>query len=342
MRIFAVLKLVLILTVICRSQQFGFIKNLFDKAKKAVEEVKNIVINSFIEVINNDDRAVGGDVTITTSGCNSAQFRSDLIATSENHLLISRSWGSDCACFPERKIPYLFINNVSSEKTLMFNTIKLTLRNNPKGCDGEIKITTLNKVDTFLNKVNTFRGTIRGMYANFKNSLNSALGTFNTAKGLFVLIKNEKENNLNLIDALNQRLRQVTESLNAINKRREDTNLALQSIGLKLQSLNLKSTVSQKTSDSCYADMNAMINMRDTYVKFKNEFTPEKIYQILNKEISNLCKFHLVADDINLIVPSQAPEMQKQVEKVTRSHEIEPLLKHLDNDYYCNLSDKDN
>ena len=342
MKIFALLKLILVLTLVSKSVQWGFFKNIFDNAKKAVEEIKNIVINSFIEIVNTDERAVGGDVTITTSGCSSAQFRSDLIATSENHLLISRSWGSDCECFPQRKIPYMFISNISSERTLMFNTIKLTLRNNPKGCDGEIKITTLNKIDTFLNKVNTFRGTIRGMYANFKNSLNGALGTFNTVKGLFVLIKNEKDNNLNLIEALNQRLRQVTESLNAINKRREDTNLSLQSIGLKLQSLNLKSTVSQKTNDQCNADLNAMINMKETYEKFKNEFTPEKIYQILNKEISNLCKFHLVADDINLIVPSQAPEMQKQVEKVTRSHEIEPLLKHLDNDYFCNLTDKDN
>jgi len=78
----------------------------------------------------------------------------------------------------------------------------------------------------------------------------------------------------------------------------------------------------QQAFFSVQKEVETVKRMVDSYTRSATEFTEEKKYEYLNREQMNLCKFHIAAEDLTLIMPNKSLDINKMRAEVTKNRNI--------------------
>jgi hypothetical protein len=248
----------------------------------------------------------------------------------------------------EIKLPYAFIENVTQQTEyanwLIFSFPYTVLRFNMNKY-GLREILTFemqgdfSASSAFINEIGVLITQRRNILQVQKNKLISLVATYNTRLTFLDSNKDSYNSDSSRISFLNSEIvsktNTLTSSITQKNILEIENNKLQPSVATKI---TLRSQASKVVSE-CRAYTTSVGDMLKTYEKYNREFNDEEVSQFLDKEYSNLCLFHLAAQDLAVIMPNQIKEINKARKEIANNRNIEPIRDLFNSDEFYILRD---
>ena len=129
-----------------------------------------------------------------------------------------------------------------------------------------------------------------------------------------------------------------------INKKRNQINNLKVTRDAINESLEQKSETKSsmfKVYDSCNAERLANEKILTTYKEYKEQFTQDNINQLMNKEMTNMCKYHMLVEDIKLVLPAYALQVDEASTSFYKKSDTKPITELLGSDIYYMYNEDD-
>jgi hypothetical protein len=142
------------------------------------------------------------------------------------------------------------------------------------------------------------------------------------------------------INSLNSSIGRSTNDVNLRVAKKENLKITTNENNLKASKVKDNVSTNGVKVDNCKAQKDAVQGTIALYQNYKTEFTVEKSYNFLAIEQSNLCTFHIHADDLILLIPTEMNTLNKERAFLVRNRKSE-TVKQLLNGSPFYIYDKD-
>jgi uncharacterized small protein (DUF1192 family) len=349
MRLNFIIKLLISIALVSSSMQWG----IFNRVVNAVTNTARAIVQT-VQTIKDNAYAFLSPNNIFVSGKCSFQGRTwDCTVTASNGIALEVSGNQGNVNNEYRiggaiRIPYAYITGVTtSQRQYTVAFVRFTERTYYINIDRLGAKDTLvidqnhpDSVNSFINNINANLNVRTRIVSSAKNSIIRVASIYNTQMQFINTNRNEYNSSVASVANLNQRIANSSNEITRLSSERNSltvTNTALNRSVANL--LNLRDQ-RQKIVNTCDSEIVATNNLLTTYIKYKDEFSEDEASQYLYKENSNLCLFHLSAQDVGLIIPSQGLNINKMRKEVTTKRNIKAVSDLFESNEFFVLKDK--
>jgi regulator of replication initiation timing len=245
------------------------------------------------------------------------------------------------------KLPYAFVDSVTREVQyatwLFFKTPfhVLSINMNKLGATSTfiVEVDDIPAATVFTGELNINRSRKRSVLEALKNNLIKQSSTYNTSIGFVNSNRSNYESDSNRIKFLNSEILSKTNSLTS--SIAERNNLQIENNKLQPSVANKLAHKDQvnKLQSECRNEALSVGDVLKTYEKYNREFNADEVAQFLDKEYSNLCLFHLAAQDLTLMIPNQVKEINNARKEVSKNRNISTVRDLFNSDEFFILKD---
>lgn len=342
------IKLIIVLALVSKSYQ-----GIFSSIVNAVTNFVKPVVNVVQQIKENAYAFLSSDNIYVSGKCNFQGRTWDCTVSAPNGRALEVS-GNNGNVNPEYRlggdirIPYAYVTGVTtSQRQYTVAFIRFTERSYYITVNrlGVIDTLTVDQnhpdsVNRFIDNINGNRSVRANILSAAKNSIIRLASVYNTQAQFIVSNQSSYTSTVTAITNLNN---QISTATNELTRRVADKNslssandILNKSVSNLLQIREQK----QRAMNQCDSEIVATSNLLNTYVKYQEEFTESKAFEFLDQEYSNLCQFHLAAQDITLIIPTQIVSINKMRKDVTSNRTIDSVRQLFDSDEFFILKDK--
>lgn len=224
------------------------------------------------------------------------------------------------------QIPYLYITDINTDKDYFPPSVTYSIKIKRFGDSFTFSL----EDDWSINVNDDFLSILRSNHKYYKNlasNTNTILaGKYEQLKVELKAINESKDNytaDKEKIVQLNAEIKSTGASLDA--KALEKNNLVIVNTGLvpSIENKRIGSVDAKRNFDICNTQAVSINSLLDTYSQYAKEFTDDKKYDFLDKEQTNLCKFHFAAVDLSIMLPNQTTAINEVKSEVTKEHNLE-------------------
>lgn len=336
------MKIVLTISLFAYSKQFfgliaiatiaiiGSAKKDNKKSEKFVEDMKNFSYN-----ISKIPGYLSGKCYWKADGVAENTFEVTLDTSKSNQSIeivgsniLTPEWIKD------NKIPYLYFQTVETIKRSNDSYDLVVKLKTLKGVTSQFICSTRYKLDSFINNCNINKEYVHGLFKTSMDVIKQNAAEYATRKKLYAAISDEHLDLDGRINYCNDHLGLIVKAISENSKLLDDKKILKTSILSSLSANRLDREKKRKSNETCFAQRNAIERLFKAYSHYQTMGDQVNKYEYLNKETTNLCKFHLLAEDINIILPSNAPNLDEKRDIMARKHDIGPVVKLLHDDPY--------
>jgi len=185
----------------------------------------------------------------------------------------------------------------------------------------------------------TFKNNIINATHAYKNNYRSWARELIRLFGVFEGQQRSQQNaerlvNHQRINSLNHSINNAANEVNLRNAKKQ--NLKITTNENNIQAGQIKDKVAQNAVkvSNCKAQSDAVQGTIALYQKYRTEFTEEKSYNFLALEQSNLCTFHVHADDLILLIPTEMNTLNKERAFLVRNRRADTVKQLLNGQPY--------
>lgn len=342
------IKLIIVLALVSQSYQWGFFSSIVNAVTNTVKQVVQVV-----QSIKDNAYAFLSPNNIYVNGKCTFQGRAwDCTVTAVNGMALEVSGNIGNVNGEYRigggiRIPYAYVTGVTtSQRQYTVAFIRFTERTYYIAIDRlGVKETLVidqnhpDSVNSFINNINANRNVRVNILQTAKNSVIRVASVFNTQAQFVNSNRNSYSDTVSSVTNLNNQIAAASSEITKRVAERNSLTVTNESLNKSISNLLQIREQKQRTVNICDSEIVATSNLVSTYIRYKEEFTEDKAFEYLDKEYSNLCQFHLAAQDISLIIPTQIVPINKMRKEVTTNRNIDAIDELFQGDEFFILKD---
>jgi hypothetical protein len=188
-------------------------------------------------------------------------------------------------------------------------------------------------------EMNIYRAQKQAVLKVQKASIISQASSYNTKVDYLNTNKDSYSTDSARINYLNNEI--STRSTTITSSTNDRDNLVIENNKLQpsVASLQAIRDSASKSLSDCRNEANSYSDMLQTYQKYNAEFSDDDVASFLDKEYNNLCQFHLAAEDIILILPTEVNQINKVRKEITTTGDISSVTDLFNSDDFYILKD---
>lgn len=306
------------------------------KNSNYAEDLNNIDYNLYMTK-NSNKSTITGTAKWTGEGLKSDQFTLSITASNENSLTLNGPSNMISSnLFPQSNIPYIFITRIEKYQDLF--KIIVTIHFNKFGKEGKLEIQTTNHFNEFVSEAENLMGKAKNLFEDARKSL---VESFATLKSNDQNVNKLRSSIQNIDESKKERNSKIFDLIKNINNKNEEiksAQLLFSNLQSSIQRLNDESVKSFKMLESCQSDLKMQTELLKTYSNYNQVYPTEKLYDVLNQETTNLCKFHLANQELPKVLPSLSYISNEAGVKLIKEQKAKEAIDILNsNEFYINL-----
>lgn len=300
------------------------------------EDLNNIDYNLYM-TRNNLKSTISGTGKWTGEGLNSDPFNVSVSALNENSLTLTGPSNMITSnLFPQSNIPYIFVTRIEKYQDLF--KIIITIFFNKFGKEGRLEIETTNHFNEFVSNAEVLMGKAKNLFEDARKSLVESMSILKSTNENANRLKGSLENIEAAKKERNSKIFDLVKNINAKTEEIKDAqNLSL-NLQASIQRLSDESKKSFNNLENCQAELKTQSELLKTYLSYNQIYPTGKLYDVLNQETTNLCKFHMANQEINQILPSLSSVSNEAGSKLVKEQNAkEAIDMYNSNEFFINL-----